>query len=51
MSNARILAQLEKFARDINAETMSLGELVPGSSPDAPAIQSSKTPQSGFDWK
>jgi hypothetical protein len=36
MSNARILAQLEKFDRDINAETMSLNQRVPGSSPGAP---------------
>src|SRR5260370_6612403 len=36
MSNARILAQLEKFARDNNAETMSLNQRLPGSSPGAP---------------
>jgi hypothetical protein len=28
MSNAPILAQLEKFARDIDAETMSLSQRV-----------------------
>jgi hypothetical protein len=39
MSNAPILAQLEKFARDINAETMSLNQRVPGSSPGAPTKQ------------
>ena len=39
MSNAPILAQLEKFARDINAETMSLNQRIPGSSPGAPTKQ------------
>src|SRR5260370_34160887 len=41
MSNARILAQLEKFARDINAETVSLKQRVPGSSPSAPTKRKS----------
>jgi hypothetical protein len=44
MSNARILAQLEKFARDINAETMSLNQRVPGSSPGAPTKQDQVLP-------
>jgi hypothetical protein len=33
---------LEKFSRDINADSMSLNQRVPGSSPGAPTKKSSK---------
>src|SRR5258706_5339804 len=48
MSNARILAQLEKFAREINAETMSLNQRVPGSSPLRKPHVSDTTPNRAF---
>src|SRR5207248_8607088 len=35
-SNARILARLEKFSREINGSAVSLNQRVPGSSPGAP---------------
>src|SRR6266852_2209214 len=51
MSNAQILAQLVKFARDNNAETMSLNHRVPGSSRGAPTIQSLQTARFRYDAK